>query len=605
MRQKYLGLGLILLVTFLAYYPSLHNGFTNWDDDQYVTANLGIRDLSRAGLASLLTGFTAANWHPLTMLTYALEYRRFGLDPRGYHAVNLSLHLLNTLLVFWVVQFLGAGTAASLAAALLFGVHPLHVESVAWVAELKDVLSACFFLLALIAWLRYRSSGRPPVFYALALAGTLLSLLAKPMGVSLPLVFLLADWRQAGRLERRDWLEQVPFALLAAASAGLTLVAQKSGKALLEENYLAFSQNLAVAARGVFFYLGKFLLPIHLSAFYPYPFDGGADLPPAFILWVPAAAFLLTLFLLMARRSRTILFGGGFFLVVLLPVLQLVPVGSTMAADRYAYLPSLGLCYLAGVGCSRWTLCFRRPGWRRLPAAVLIAASLVLAALTWQRTRVWMDGVTLWSDVLATHPRSFRALNSRGDAYLAKGDLDRAVADYQRALKGKPDHPGNALAHARLGNLFLRQGRSREAVAAYTRAVELAPRLAMLQNDLGLALDADGRRSEAMDRFRRALELDPRFADAHLNLGIALAETGSPDQAIDHYRSALRINPDLWEAHFNLAADLEAQGRLSEAGDHYRAALRLAPGSREAAAGLNRVLGQRRGERPPDPSMPP
>ncbi len=612
-------LGLVLLAVFLAYLPSLGNGFVTWDDNEYVYENPAVKELSWHTLRSYATGFQVANYHPLTMLSYTVDYRLFGLDARGYHAVNLAFHLLTCLLVFWVADLLGAGAVASLTAALLFGLHPLHVESVAWIAERKDVLAACFFFLALGAWLKARAGPRRRLWYGLALASLLFSLLAKSMGVSFPLVLLLVDVLHRRRLDRAAWLEKVPFAFLAAVFAAIAVWAQRSSGAMrLGANY-PLSKNLLVAAHGLVFYLEKLLLPLHLSALYPYTADAGQPLPLSFRLAPIPLVILAAAAACSWRRTRIVACGALYFLVTLLPVLQIVQVGNAFAADRYTYIPSFGPFLLAGIGAA-WLLdrlrgqsLFRRV----LAGAALAAAVIALAWLTCQRTLVWHDGVTLWSDVLRRYPRSSLAWNNRGNAWADRRDYDRALADYDRALELKPDYArawysrGNALAERKdysgalrdfgqallaapedakswynRGIVRLQMGNAEEAAADFQRAIAIDPGKDSFHNNLGLALAALGRQGEAEASYRRALQLNPRSVDAHGNLGILLSDGGRMQEAIGQYLEALRADPGSVEAHFNLAADLAALGRREEAAAHYREVLRLAPGHPQAAAAL-------------------
>jgi tetratricopeptide (TPR) repeat protein len=606
------------LALLAAFGPMFGNGFTNWDDPEYVTEN---PDLLPGG--SPLTGAfrpVAANWHPLTMLSLALDRRIFGDGATGHLAVNLALHLAALLGAFAAARLLTGSVTAALVVALLLGIHPLRVESVAWVSQRKDVLCAALYFGSLAAWLAWRRSGARGRYLA-ALALFALALGAKPMAVSLPLVLALADWYIGcgGRL--RDRVRHLlPFLLLAGGMAAVTLRIQRSAGAYsLADGDVLDPRNLLVAAWGIIFYLVKTVAPVRLSALYPLPPGGMADLPwtyPAAPVAIAAGAFLL--FLL--RRHRTLLFGALFYLAALLPVLQLVRIGSAAAADRYSYIASFGLLLPFGVFLDEARRRLPGPlGWA-LPWVVLGSLAAMLIPVTRARTAVWHDSLTLWNDTVAKSPTSALAWNNRGNANAGAGRSGEAMADYRKALE---IDPGFFRAWYNAGNLRLEQDDLVGAVAAYDRAALLAPRESIVPanrgiahhragdldraeadyrlalaygppragvlTNLGLALQATGRPDEAEDAYRRALRLQPGHREAMLNLGILLAEMGRRSEAILLYRGALAIDPADFEAGYNLAVDLDALGRRSEAAEAARELVRRHPGSPQASGLAARI----------------
>ncbi|HEY0512079.1 MAG TPA: hypothetical protein VGH73_09255 [Thermoanaerobaculia bacterium] len=436
-----LGAALTLL-TLTACLPTLHNGFVNLDDGLYVTGNRWVRmGITRAGLAWALTANVGNNWHPLTLLSHMLDCQLFGLDPAGHHATSLLLHLANVLLLFAALRRMTGAVWRSAAVAALFAVHPTHVESVAWVAERKDVLSALFWILAMAAYERYArrpSLGRYlPVALAMALG-----LAAKPMLVTLPFALLLLDVWPLERLSlgwKRLAAEKLPLLALSAASSLITLRYQRTSLAPLDA--LPWGLRLANAAVSYAAYLGKTLLPRHLAVFYPLPIEIPA--------WKTAAATALlaaitALALWKARRAPWLLVGWLWFLGTLVPVIGLVQVGRQAMADRYLYIPSIGL-FLAIVW-GIWEVAELGAKRRAVLATASAAAILALAVETWAQAGTWRDSVALYRHALSVTRDNYVAHVGLAKALVGKGDLAGAEAQYRAALALRP-----ALAEARIG----------------------------------------------------------------------------------------------------------------------------------------------------------
>ena len=520
---------LVLAVTAVAYLPSLDNGFTNWDDPLYVTANEAVRRLSPHSAAGFFTSFTAGNYHPLTLLSLAVNQRLFGGAAASFHTVNLALHLANTLLVFLIATLLsrpvagssspGSRTVAPFVAALLFGVHPLHVESVAWIAERKDVLSTFFFLAAWLSYLRHHPLKLGWSWYWLSVVLLALSLLSKSMGVSFPLVIFLSDRLFRRSVDRRMLLEKVPFLALSLGFGAVALIAQRSGEAIRLSADFPLWKTPFIAGYGLVFYLVKLVVPLGLSAFYPLPGTPGAALPPvlpaALLLALALAAAVLSL----GRHRERLRFGVLFFLVSILPVLQIVPIGQAVTADRYTYLPSFGLFWLAGEGFARLLQRLsgpRRGGWTRAAAAWagLALAVVCLAQLTWRRTQVWRDGVTLWENVITSYPDSALARKNLGIARHERSDAAGAVEDLTVALRQTPFDPD---VYRSRGSAYVDLGQSDLALADFDRAVGLKPDHAEALNNRGALLAARGALLRALSDFDRAIAVNPRYAMALLN----------------------------------------------------------------------------------------
>ncbi len=523
---------LILAVTSAAFLPSLENGFVNWDDHLYVSQNPAIRSLAPARIGEMFSSFSVGNYQPLTILSYALDYHFSGSDPFGYHATQLVLHLVNCLFVFWLVFLIGGRVPVACLTALLFGVHPLHVESVAWVSARKDVLYALFFLGALICYCYYLRGPRARRFYYGALVLFLFSLLSKAMAITLPLVLLLFD-SYLGRKDRKLlFADKVPFFVLSVLFGGIGFFAQYAAGAVRQQELFSFADKILVAPFAVAFYLFKTAWPLGLSALYPYfvmPGDPSVLLP---LVALCVAALGVAVFVL-RRPSRVVVFSSLFFLLTLLPVLQLVPLGHIIVAERYMYIPCLGIFYGLSEGFRR--LDAKRSGRAGKVGKAVLALFLAgvvgaLGILTWTRCRVWRDSGTLWEDVLVRYPRSSVALNNLGAFYAGSGRHEEAIVLFRRSLEIDPRYAGAednlAESYVRLGILYHGAGRNEEAARSFERAIEADPRRAVAYNNLGSLAAMAGRREEAIALFRKALAIDPAYAEAHRNLALALALRG-------------------------------------------------------------------------------
>ncbi len=539
---------LLLGVILLVYAQVRTFAFVNLDDQQYVTSNpVVLRGLTWDGVAWAFGGFHAANWHPLTWLSHMADVTLFGADAGAHHAVNVALHALNALLLFGFLRRATGATWRSAAVAALFAVHPLHVESVAWVSERKDVLSGAFFFLTLHAWLGY--TRRPGAGRYVAVAALfVLGLLAKPMLVTLPLVLLLVDAWPLGRLApgaaggstpsraARLVAEKVPLLVLAAASSIVTWLAQSAGGATASAEAIPLGGRVANAAVSYVLYLVRTVWPSGLAAFYPHPSLAGDGIPA----WKTAGALLLLLAVTAAavrERARRpyLLFGWLWFVGTLLPVIGLVQVGEQGLADRYSYLPLTGLLVAAVWGGAE------RLGRLRSPALAWGAAAAPILALALAAHAQ----ASTWRDSLALHGRALEVTERNWNAWSGLGD---ALAD---------------------------AGRPQEAIAAYREALRVRPRLATAWNGLGAAYGQLGAHAEAIAAFEEALRSQPGYADAWYNLGTAHGSLGRHARAAECFRAALRIRPDDARAWQNLGVASVLSGDL--------------PGARESAATLRRL----------------
>lgn len=565
-------LALILVLAFVVYLPALRNGFTNADDPAYVADNPLIRNLSPGGIRAIFCGFYEG-YHPLTLLSFALEYRWAGLNPALYHATNIALHMLNVVLVAALVRRLTASAGLALFVAVLFAVHPIHVESVAWVAERKNVLYGAFYLSGLIAYFDYVRSGEMRI-YGRALLLAVLATLSNGKATAFVLSIAAIDILLARRLlDWRIWLEKAPFGLIALASGIVNLLSQReAGYVYSIVNFTRF-EHFLTGCRNLLMYAVKILAPVRLVHQYPYPERIGVDLPFSFYAAPVVLAMLMLLFLAAARRSRLALFCALFYAANLVLVAKFLPFGGVMMEDHFAYLPSLGIFLLLGLAV-RGVLSGRcTPAFRRIAPVLLGLWVLTLAGAANARTKVWKDGIALWSDVLDEYPRSPRGWLNRGAARGAAGDLAGAVADYRVAMTVMPD---NAPIHFNLGNILLQDGRHEEATEEYNTATRLDPSFAPAYFYRGAAHEQAGRIDAALADYDRALALGyfshlthPRFRRA-----VLLARKNRLDEALADLDDTLKTVRSA-DALYYRSHVLSRIGRLAEAGADYREAARL------------------------------
>ncbi|HKE25353.1 MAG TPA: tetratricopeptide repeat protein [Bryobacteraceae bacterium] len=595
----------IVAATCAVYAPVRSFDFINFDDPQTVSENPHVRQgITPAGLRWALTSVEAANWFPVTRVSHLIDVQLFGMTSGPPHAVNVALHATAAVVLFlFLCEAAGAAAPAALVA-LLFALHPLHVESVAWISERKDVLAALFWFLALWAYVRYVK--RPGLRRYLAVtAWFILGLLSKPMIVTLPFVFLLLDfWPLRRPLNRRLVREKVPFFALSVVASAVTFFVQSQSGAVASFGAMSFALRLENALVTYWVYLAKTFWPSGLAIFYPYPSQ--------ISLWlaIPAAVGLaaITAAVLWARRRAPYLTVGWFwYLVTLLPVIGIIQVGSQARADRYMYVPMVGAAIaLAWVAAD---LLRRRP-WMQAALAAAVALSAIPIAAA--QVADWRNSETLFRHALEVtkandvaehnlgnylmgvpgrmpeaieHLEASLRINSSsakthadlGAALLRiPGKLPQALDEFQAAVRLTPDSP---ISHNLLADALAATGRLPEAVSEYRTAMRFAPGSAIPYNNLGNALAKMGRMPDAIAEYEAALRLDPDYAEAHNNLGVILADLpGRLPQALQHLEAALRLRPDSAQAHVNLGIALAKDpSRLNEAIAEFEASLRLQP----------------------------
>jgi len=561
---------LILGAVATAFFPCLKNGFTNWDDAEYITENPVIRSLSLRNIKTIFSSVIFANYHPITVLSFMIEYRLFKFNPYYYHLNNLQLHLFNCLLVFWLVFILCGRASVALLTALLFGVHPLQVESVAWISERKGLLCGLFFIGAIISYLYYLRKERRSVYYYFSILLFIFSLLCKPVALSLPLVLLLVDYSY--RRKKIAIRDKIPFFIVSSFFGIVAVYAQYAGEAIRPEGVFNIVDKLTVAIYALMFYLAKILMPLKLACVYP--FSAMKD-PHLFIYSFTLLLGVTAVFIKSKEQRRKIIFGSGFFFIAILPALQFVPIGQVRVADRYVYLPLLGIAYIASEGCV-WL--YQRAQKRvMVRISLLIIPAVVIATLSflsWRRCQIWHNNVTLWNDVLHNYPEVYTAYLNRGNDYLGKGGLDAAIADYSKTLE---INPRAARAYSNRATVYLKKGDLEQALSDCNKALEINPRKADAYSNRGVVYQRKGDFEQALSDYSKALAIDPRAAVAYGNRATVYIKKGDFEQALRDLNKALEINPYNAQAYNNRGNIYQNKGDLSRAIADYSKTLEIDP----------------------------
>jgi tetratricopeptide (TPR) repeat protein len=539
-REIAIAVGLAL-ATMLLFGRTAAHDFVSLDDPSYVLDNPMVRrGLTPEGFRWAFSSFHSFNWHPLTWLSHMLDVTLFGIAPAGHHLVNASLHALNAALCFAALRALTGALWSSALIAALFALHPLRVESVAWVAERKDLLGGFFWMVALFSYAGYARRPSWPR-YAIVFGATGLGLLAKPVVVTLPVILLLLDFWPLGRIRPlvRSIAEKLPLVALCAAAGLITVLAQESEGAVRSLSLIPLWARVSNALLAYVAYLGDALWPSGLAVFYPHPAllgRAGSTLLPATAAGL-SLAIVTAVSLRRARRNPYLTVGWLWYLVALLPMIGLVQVGGQARADRYTYLPMIGIG-IALVFLAREVARNRRP-------ALLVGTSLLvlstLAAATWRQLDTWRDSETLFAHATQVTEDNYFAYSNLGKLLRRRGDLAGARTSLERALVAKPDY---IRARIELGDVLERQGDLDRATQELERVVRARPQNARAHNVLGRVLWRRERREEATRHFERAVALDPRFAEAHDNLGLAYLGQGRLLDAQRHFQRAVALQPD-------------------------------------------------------------
>ena len=590
----------LAVIVCIAFGQALRHDFVSYDDQYYVLQNPRVTDgVTPGGIQWAFTHVDASNWHPLTTISHMLDCEFYGLEPWGHHLTNILLQATAAIFLFFALRKLTGNLWPSLLVAAIFAVHPQRVESVAWVSERKDVLSGVFFMLTLCAYARYARDNKRPFWYVTVVVLFALGLMCKPTLVTVPFVLLLLDYWPLGRGQTSSsfgngigsnkwiWLivEKVPLFVLSAASCVATLVAQKH--ALDTSLKPLLTERVGNALISYVTYMGQMIWPARLAVLYPYP-EGTLKVGQAILALLILLVISMGVFV-WRRKYPFLLTGWLWYVGVLVPMIGIIQVGSQVRADRYTYLPQIGLYIMCAWGAKEL---FHR--WNRGPVILAAAGSLIITALitrSYFQSFYWRDTETLWRHAIATTSGNYIAHNNLAQFLSQCGRFDEAIAESREAVKIKPDL---AAAHNNLGAALIqskqRGGTIDEAIAHYRRALQIKPDFAQAQGNLGTALFLKGQVNEAIAHYQKALEIDPNYAEARYSLGNAFLAEGKYNESITAYENAVRIRPDYFEAHYNLGRVLATIGNTAEALKEFNEALRINEDSPEAHYAVGSLL---------------
>ncbi len=581
-----IGLIIIALVTFIPYFPSLRNSFTNWDDENYITENPYIHDVSAKTIKSLFAGdgkYYMGNYHPLTMLSLAIDqkisqsslvrstgeslrkekqlttYR--GFEPFWFHLVNLLLHLMVTITIFFVIKLLFNNGWIALAVSLMFGINGMHVESVTWVAERKDVLYAAFFFFSLLSYILY-CKKQHWIYLVLSFVLFILSCFSKGQAVSLAVTLFLIDYLMARKLTSiKVILEKIPFLVVAVIFGYMAIEAQQAAAAILEIRQYPFLVRLVIASFGFVNYLLMLLIPVNLSPVHHYPGYSVADFPAAYWLYlIPAFALAGLLIYSFLKKEKNFVFGMGFFVLNIALLLQFFPVGDMIMAERYTYVSSVGFFFLLAAG--GWWIVEHKPGYKIILIAGFLFYSLVLCFGTNKQTKVWRNSQTLWEYAAKNDPKSHIAWHNLGQVMNSMNRKQDALAFYTKAVEAYPRYYPS---FKNRGIVLRELGRNEEALQDFNKALALMPGYTEANHSRGICYEMLNRMPEAYADFRIALQKSPSDPKYNLSMGRYYYKMNLFDSAVYYNTRAIRFGPQLPDPYLNRAVAYTSMGKYDEA----------------------------------------
>lgn len=576
--SRFSAIVLLILITFITFSNTLQNGFINLDDEKYVSENPIIRTVTWAHISKILSSFHVGLYIPVTMFTYVADYHFWRNNAFGYHLTSLLIHIVNVLLVFMFLELLGLSRMVSFAAALIFAVHPVQVESIAWISERKAVLSVTFFLLSFFAYIRY-SKKRAKSFYVYSVVLFLLALLSKPSAVALPLLLVAYDYFYGAGLEWRNLKDKIPYFLLAFFFSVLTVCGQR----IYGQNVNIYGGSVGAhitTTLAIFVdYLRLVFYPVHLSVIYdPKVYTSLLSPKVFFALVILGYVFLYLVYAV--RRREDSGFWVFWFIALMLPVLNIVPFFKTYS-ERYLYLPIISFPVLLFLAEGRL---FKSAQIKRYTFIFIFAAIVpALMVLSYQRNMVWKDSFALWRDAFKTAPFSYMVHFCTGIAYERAGNYNRAIEEYKVVLETKPDF---VKALANLGIAYEKAGMTEKAMEINLKVLKLVPEDVFVNNDVGVCYAKQGRVDEAIRAYERTIEINPEYEKAYNNISIVYLKKGWTDKAIEACRKALSINPEYAKAYNSLGNAYFAKKDYSEALSAYHKALEIDPQLWEARKNL-------------------
>ncbi len=617
-----IGALVLIIITAAIYYKSLNIQLTTWDDDYNITNNPDIRTLHgdsvSATIKKTFTSYASGNYHPLTMLSLALDYNKHQLDPKSYHETNLIFHILNTLLVFCFIWLLTQQHWVAFITALLFSIHPMHVESVAWASERKDVLYSFFYLGALCTYLFYLKKEKWKIFfYLLTFFLFSLAVLSKAMAVSLPIAFLVVDFFLDRKLNIKNNIDKIPFILLSLIFGYVAIQAQKSSNAV-HVDYYNLIDRILFTCYGIMMYVWKLFVPINLSCYYNYPTKLNGVFPAIVYVSpviIAAAVFLIYRYFRVVKDStegKVLIFGFGFFIISIALVLQILPVGGAIISDRYTYLPYVGLFFMIAYAINNLleNRSEKYSKFKIASIAALVLFSITCCYLSFQRTKVWHDSISLWNNAIENEKFDISptAYKSRATAYFMAGKYDKAILDYDQyinIINNNPDvfcdrgiayynsnkfeealknfdraiqlDPNDLRSYHFRGLSNVNLKKYEETIIDFTKTLELKPDQPFAYYTRGLAYYYLLKYEEALKDYTLAINLNPAYTEAYSNRGLAYFQTRKFEEAIKDYTTAISINPKYSNAYYNRALVYDQLKKYDEAIKDYSSTIQIMP----------------------------
>jgi protein O-mannosyl-transferase len=566
----------MLGITAIAFLPSLSNQFTNLDDPGYVLENELAKSLSGNNIKAIFSQFVLGNYHPITILSYAFNFSFSKLTPFGYILTNLIFHLINVYLVYIVTKKLFKNNNIAFITAFIFGIHPMHVESVTWIAGRKDMLYTFFYLFGIYYYLKFTESTNSlksqVINYILILLFFVLSLFSKAVAVTLPVVFFLIDYMLKRKLSLRLILEKIPFIILSVIIGIVAINAQKTSGAIVDTPIFSFLQSIIIASYSAMFYIFRFIFPINLSVFYPYPETIPYSLPLIYYISFALIIVLLISIFLLIKKNRILVFGTMFFFITVALVLQFISVGSAVAADRYTYVPYIGLSIIVGYffnkvqnGDVKSLLSYKN-----VIKYIGIVVLLVFSYITFNQTKVWANSGTLYTKTIKNYPNVPIAYNNRGNYYSLNEKYDSAFNDYCMAINTNKNYQNAYLNRA---NIYGIQGKYKESVDDYTIAISLNPKDFMAYFNRSLTYSKMGLNEDALKDCEKAGKLRPSSPEVMVNKADILLNLNRNNEAIECYNKYLTLNINKGITLYNIGKAYYNLGNYQKSIDYFNEAL--------------------------------
>ncbi|MEI7801229.1 MAG: tetratricopeptide repeat protein [Bacteroidota bacterium] len=553
-KKLYFALAAVLILTLIIYFPSLKNELVSLDDDGYVINNPLIQHFS---LKLLFTSYWMGNYHPFVLAVYTFIYSVAKDSPFAYHLINLLIHLLNTAVVLFLIYDLVGIFEVAVAVSLFFGIHPMHVESVAWVSELKDLMYTSFFLFSLLFYIKFVKSGLNKKYFVLSLIFFLFSLFSKGMGVSLALVLLLVDYFMSRKIELKIFIEKIPFFFLSIVFGIIAINAQQDSGAIPSEIY-DLPHRIVFACCGFVLYIVKLIAPLNLSAYYLYPTSVSEKIPGLFYIFPVLIFLIIAVCIYSFKKNKIVFFGICFFAATIFLVLQLIPVGSALMADRYTYIPSIGIFLIL---CCSLNYLYRSKLYKRIALGLFLIFSISFSLLAYQRTEIWKNSMNLYNDILKSGEVPM-AYSNRGVLFQNAGDYVSAEKDFNKAIELSPDYKE---AYMNRSNLLIGLGKYDQALPDCNKTIELDSLNPKAYYNRGALFYSRGDYQKALPDYDKSIELNSLFTEAYCNRANIYDVNQQYDLAIADYSKAIQFNSSFALAYSNRARVYIKLKRLGEA----------------------------------------